>query len=355
MTDQSPEREGRPSLLAAGCALLTLAAAVALLLVPMRGFGTSPLSALLAHSQPLPRDTAPRQDPAEVAADQAAVDSAQKALDDIRAEGTRVTEAQKVASDTSDQATKARNSADSSDNYTLQTDVDMAQSDVDMANSSIDYDNSRISSAKSSLDATRNYGGDTTYEQQELDDANAALATDKQKLTDAQNALAAAKSKLDAATSGQQDAAHRADALSSSAADLQRHADDLADQQRSRESAANDALSSAQETQSRHRSDAATALARWSHDHRVAVDEVRARNSVISNARSAAVWVAGSAGGLLLVAMGLTIAALVAWRRNRPSPAGASDESDTDSSGVGALMGMLRDRLPSPRRRLRRS
>ena len=303
-----------------------------------------------------PAGVAPAQSAAEIAADQAAVDQAQSALDAVREQGSRVSQAQQVATDTSNQADQARSTAGTTDTYTLDSAVSTAQSAVDTAQSSIDYDTSRISTAQSSLDTDHQYGFDTTSDQQSLNDATTALTADKAKLADAKTALTTAQGKLDAATSSQQAAQRRADALASSAATLQQTASDLSTQQQARETTASDALAAAQQTQTTHRTAALATLAVWTHDHRVAVDGVRARNSVLADARRTAWWRAGSAGGLGLVVLGLAVTALVLYRRGRrPAPVlGVPDDSAPGrrhEAGVPALLGMLQERMPTPRRR----
>jgi chromosome segregation ATPase len=273
---------------------LALVGAVAILLATPYD-GGSCRNVLAAYALPatsLPEEHAPAT-PAALADAQRAVTAADAELSELQGERANVDHAQAEAQKAREAATEAESdvwdSAYSSDysssTYSAQLDVDLAESKLESAEDWLKYvqDSAADTSGWAFYDQA-----DVDNSQAEVDDARAELAKAKRALAEAQSEDTARESQAANAESTAEQLDAVADAAEKAAADA---AADLSD----RESRAEDRLYAARSRVGDLEAGHAIAVADWSHERRVAADEVTALNNVRASCRENGGWRAGVA------------------------------------------------------------
>jgi hypothetical protein len=133
------------------------------------------------------------------------------------------------------------------------------------------------------------------WTQADVDEAQADLDEARADLAEAQATLAQAQSEDAAEEAQAADAEATAEELDAAADAAEQAAADAASSLSARESAAQDQLYSARSRVADLESGHAIALAEWSHDQRVAADEVTALNNMRASCRENGAWRAGVA------------------------------------------------------------
>jgi len=286
---------GRPRRITADAAagLLLLGAAVVLVATPYNGGSCgNVLSAYALPAASLP-DAHPPEPPAALGDAHRAVTTASAEVTKLESEQAEVDAAYSAAEKARAAANEAQGdlwnssfaSDYSSDTYGAEVDVDIAQSSVDSAEDWLAY---VTEEAADTSDWAIYDEADVQAAQADLDDALADLAEAESALMQAQNEDAARESKAANAEAAADQLDAAADAAEQSAADA---ASSLA----SRQSAAEDRLYSARSRVAELEASHAVALADWSHDQRVASDDVTARNNMRVSCRENGGWRAGVA------------------------------------------------------------
>ena len=284
----------------AAAVLLVVAAAV---LVATPYDGGACRNVVAAYALPA-ASLSPADQPVEPAAlvdARAAVATAQAAADALASKQADVDKAQQAAQ-------QARAAADAADSG-LATDtssiddslsVDRAQSDVDLAQTDVSDDQSMLQLDQQ--DAAE-FPGDSYWTQQ-VQQAQAQLATDQAKLSDAQQAYQKAQGQASAGAAAAKAAQQKADQLSAQADAAEKAAEDAATNLAAQQSDAQQNLSAAQSQEGEQESQYRAAVADWSHDRRIQSDHVVALNNVRSSCRESGNWrvaVAGADAFLLVI------------------------------------------------------
>lgn len=210
---------------------------------------------------------------AELDGEQAEVDAAYAAAEEARG----------AADDAQNAAWESSYSDYSSDSYLAELDVEFAESAVESAEDWLAYVQEDLNSEWAIYTQT-----DVDAAQADVDEALAELAEAQSALAQAQSEEAAQESAVANAEATAEELEAAADAAEQTAADL---AADLYD----RQSAAEDQLYSARSRVAALEADHEIELAEWSHEQRVAADEVTALNNVRESCRENGGWRAGVA------------------------------------------------------------
>jgi hypothetical protein len=289
-------------------ALLLLAAAAVLLATPYDGGACRNVAAAYALPAASLQDAEPPgQSPAltsaALAAEKAESDTA--ALEAERAEADKAREA-------AQQARQAANDAES-ELYAPSFSTDYVS--VYASESEVSYAKTMVRSAEDWLDIVQEGAADTSpygsfYDQQDvqraqedLDDARAKLTAAQGELEQARKDEAAQKSSAESAEQKAKDLDAAADAAEQAAADA---ATTLADHESDVEQRLWDARSQLAALEDEHK----VALAAWSHEQRLAGDDVTALNNVRASCRENGAWRAGVA---LVDVVLLAVLALRRW------------------------------------------
>ena len=235
---------------------------------------------------------------AELETEQAEVDAAYAAAEEARA----------AANDAQDAAWESSYSDYSSDSYLAELDVEYAESTVESAEDWLAY-------VQEDLDSEW-----AIYTQSDVDAAQADLDEALADLAEAQSALAQAQSDDAARESEAANAEATAEELEAAADAAEQTAADLAADLDNRQSAAADRLYSARSLVAQLETDHEIELAEWSHEQRVAADEVTALNNVRASCRENGGWRAGVALLDVLVVVALVLrrwGPRIPWQRLR--------------------------------------
>jgi hypothetical protein len=271
--------------------LLLVGAAAVLLATPYDGGScTNVLAAYALPAASLP-EAEPPEKPGALAEARRAVTAANADVMELEREEATVDELYAAAEEARAAANEAQDdlwessftSGYSSDSYLPELDVDFAESAVESAEEWLAYVQGELDSewaiyTQSDVDAA----------QADVDEARADLAEAEAALAQAQSEEAARESEAANAEANAEQLDAAADAAEQVAADASA---DLSD----RKSAAQDRLYSAQSLVADLEADHEIAVAEWSHDQRVAADEVTARNNVRDSCRENGMWRAGVA------------------------------------------------------------
>jgi hypothetical protein len=293
-----------------GAGVLLIGAAAVLLSTPYDGGSCRNVAAAYALPAASVPDAQRPESPTALADARRAVDAADTELVRLATEQSEVEAAYTAA----EQARAAAHEAESdrwassyssdyySTTYSAELDVDLAESAVESAGDWLEYVQE---SAADTSEWAMYDEQDVQDAQEDLDEAQADLAEAEDALAEAQGEDAAQESEAEnaEATAEQLDAA--ADAAEQAAADA---ADDLA----ARRSAAEDRLYTAESRVAELEADHQLALAEWSHEQRVAADEVTALNNLRDSCRENGGWRAGVA------LLDLVLVAALALRRWTP-------------------------------------
>jgi hypothetical protein len=277
----------------ATAAVLLVGAAAVLLATPYDGGSCN--NVLAAYALPaasLPDVKAPAK-PEALAGAHRAVTAANSELMELEGQQAEVDRAQAAA----EQAREAAIEAESdrwgssfsnsyySDTYGAELDVDLAESMVESAEDWLSYVEE---SAADTSEWSFYTETDVQAAQDDVDDARADLA-------EAESALAQAQREDSARESEAADAEATADQLDAAADAAEQAAADAASDLAARESAAHDRLYAAQSRVAELEAGHEVARAEWSHEQRVAADEVTALNNVRASCRENGGWRAGVA------------------------------------------------------------
>jgi hypothetical protein len=295
--------------------LLLVGAAAVLLSTPYDGGSCSyVLAAYAVPAASLPESEPPKESPAlddaqdavsaanaevaELEGEQAEVDAAYAAAQDARS----------AANDAEDAAWESSYSDYSSDSYLAELDVDFAESAVESAEDWLAYVQGDLGSEWA------------IYTQADVDAAQADLDEALADLAEAQSTLAQAQSEDAAQESAAADAEATAEELDAAADAAEQAAADLAADLYDRQRAAEDQLYSVRSLVAQLQTDHEIELAEWSHDQRMAADEVTALNNVRASCRENGAWRAGVALLDVLLVIGLILRRYgprIAWHRLR--------------------------------------
>jgi hypothetical protein len=277
----------------AAAGLMLVGAAAILLATPYDG--GSCRNVLAAYALPatsLSDENAPAR-PAALANAQRAVTAANAEVTDLQSEQANVDQAQAEAQKAREAATEAESdvwdssylSDYSSSTYSAQLDVDLAESKVESAEDWLDY----------VQDSAADTSGWAIYDQADVDDAQADVDDARANLAEAKAALADAQSEDTARESQAANAESTAEQLDAVADAAEQAAADAAADLSDRESRAQDRLYAARSRVDDLEAGHAIAVADWSHERRVAADEVTALNNVRASCRENGGWRAGVA------------------------------------------------------------
>lgn len=289
----------------AGAALVAAAAAV--IFVPMPSIGcSSAIVSYLDRDQPSPSDGGePAPSDALVSA-RVEVDQAQRAVSEVDALDDDVSTQREAAIKAQEAADSAQAEADSA-SYDADFDdpTSSAELDVEMAENQVDYANDAVQSAQEMLDMDRDYGFDTSYSQQAVQDAEDDLAEAKADLAKKRAALNEAQAAAASTRSTLQSKAAQAKKLQDQADKLQAAADEAQEaawsQRQDAEAALGAAQSRADELEVTHTKE----VNAWTASHLRHVGQVRALNAQRADCRAAAAR--SGAGAATLLATGLML------------------------------------------------
>jgi hypothetical protein len=305
-----------------GAGLLLASAAAVLLATPYDGDSCRNVAAAYAlPASSLPHVERPKA-PVALSDAYGAVDAAEAEAVDLSNEQAQVDEAYAAAEEARAAATEAESDLwASSYSPGYYSSADGAELDVEIAEGVVE-------SAEDWLEYVQEEAADTSewalYDQGDVADAQEDLDEARAELAEAEDALAQAEREDSAAESAAANAEATAENLDAAADAAEQAAADAATDLASRQAANRDRLYAAQSRVAELETDHAIALAEWSHERRVAADEVTALNNVRDSCRENGSWRAGVA--LLDVVL---VAALVLrrwtprlpqWRPRLPWP-----------------------------------
>jgi hypothetical protein len=287
----------------AGLSVLLVGLAVGLLFAPVsRSSCPAAIRALTAPTMAASKGTPPEQAPDEVAADAAAVAQARSDLDAL---SEKETEAQALEA-AAQSAEGAAESATSDSWFGADYELESAESQVEMDQDSVDAAEDSLTSAMND-----DYSWYPELQQADIERAQESLASARETLAKDQAKLADLRDKSASAaklTTRAQKARAKADAAHAALADTL--------------SAAQEAVSVAEQKQRDHVNVHVAQVASWTHDHLVSERKVTAHNAVVGDCRREASGTTSAAGALALGGVALPLLPLFGriqkprrWRR----------------------------------------
>ncbi len=282
--------------------LVLVSAAAVLLATPYDGGACTSVSAAYAlPAASVPDAEAPEPSPA-LADAHAAVDAAEAEVTELERQQDSVDglyaaaeEARAAANEAQDDLWQSSWSGYSSDTHLAELDVDVAESAVESAEDWLAY-------VQGELDSEWAF-----YTQADVDEAQADVDEARADLAEAEAALARARGEEAARESEAADVEATAERLDAAADEAEQAATDAAADLHDRQVAAEDRLYSARSRAAGLEADHEVAVAEWSHDQRVAADEVTALNNVRDSCRENGAWRAGVALVDVLLATALVL------------------------------------------------
>jgi hypothetical protein len=290
-------------------ALLLLGAAAVLVTTPYDGGSCTNILSAYALPAATAAEADPPAAPAALADARRAVRDAEAAVAALQEERVAVDAAQKAAQQARAAAAEAESDLWENSFSTDYYSVDGAELDVDLAESMLESAEDWLAYVQEEAADTSGWSfydqQDVAQAQDDVDDARADVAEAEAALAEAEGEVAASES---AATSAEQ----REEELDAAADAAEVAAADAASRFADRESQAFDselaARSRVADLEGRHD----VSVAEWSHERRVALDEVAAQNNVRSSCQENGGWRAGVA------ALDVMLLAALALRRWAP-------------------------------------
>ena len=291
----------------AGAALVASTAALTFAPLPSTGC-PSAVVAYVARDQPTPSDGGEPGLSDDLTGARAEVSQAQAAVDEVDQLDGDATDKMEAANKAQDEADAARAAADSASFEADYSDpTSSAELDVQMAQDSVDSAEESVKSAQDMLDTDREYGFDTSFDEQEVQSAKDDLAAAKSDLASKQAALTKAQGSAASAQSSAQSKDAQAKKLQAEADKLQAAAEKAQSTAESRRQEAGAALSRAQAQVDELEAEHTAAVNAWTASHLAHVVQVRALNAERADCRQAATRSGGAAAALLVTGLLLLI------------------------------------------------
>jgi hypothetical protein len=275
----------------AAAGLLLVGAATVLLATPYDGGSCSNVLAAYALPAASLPDEKPPARPSALADAERAVSAANTEVAELESEQAAVDELYAAAEKARTAANDAQSDLwESSFSYDYSSDSSLAELDVDFAENAVESAEDWLAYVQEEMNSEWAF-----YTQADVDDAQADVDEARAELAEAEAALSEAQSEEAAKESAAANAEATAEELDAAAEAAEQAATDAAADLYDRQRAAEDRLYSARGLVAELEAGHAVEMAEWSHDRRVAADDVTAQNNVRESCRENGGWRAGVA------------------------------------------------------------